>query len=77
MISTGLGLRCRWPGNCGSRFISDGSVAGIRDCAAMRDEHEREGHGYWHQVVPLVEYSRFASHRGRSTLSLKSKGKLT
>lgn len=74
------GLYCRFPG-CESCFRSDGSVSGIQDSAVMRNEHELERHGYVHRAVGLIEYAYNGlgrlSHRGRSTLSLHTKGKLT
>ena len=79
-VSAERGLLCRWPGECRARFLSDGSVQGIRDCAKMRDEHEQGAHGYFHVVIrePYRGYNlgRLSS-RGRSTLSLKKTGRLT
>ena len=75
MISTRNGLFCRWPGECGAAFRSDGSVAGIRDSAATRDEHEHEVHGYWHVRLPEEQIARgvMTTNRGRSTLGTKDR----
>lgn len=75
LMSTGLGLRCRWNGACEARFQSDGTVEGIRDSAKMRDEHEVAQHGYHHQIVELTQWSYTArfSRNGLSVLNRKKK----
>ena len=77
-MSNGMGLQCRWPGECGAWFIPvpTSSLAAIRDAAVSRDEHEHEVHGYWHVIIKLTKwgYQDKFSTKGRSTLSIRKKG---
>ena len=72
-MSSGLGLRCRWKGECGLRFHTDGSVDGISAAASKRNLHEIETHNYHHQVVEMPQWSYTArlSRRGVTTINRK------
>ena len=57
LVAVGTGLPCRVPGGCPLNFrvhpSDSSSLRSLQIAAQMRDEHERETHGYVHRPISV------------------------